>query len=367
MNDNYCLWMGDIDPRMDESIIGNLFHFYNVYPLHIKLIESKETNKKKNYCFIYLKNIYEANNVLNKLNGKQIPNTPFKFKLNWANYLNSKDKIIYVGNLDPLVNDITLFNFFKSKYKSVLKAKIIKDNGKSKRYGFVTFKKGNEYRKSLIEMNGVFFEGANIRVKEYIKKEEDENNKNNEQSLKENINRQLELNDEIITYIDNNVKLLNSNSIFSISNSINKLNWISNAYPINGVINGKNDNINLKSKNGCFNQNISSDNFCKYNDNINFNNNINDNIKYNNLNREYNNLNNDISSINNNNNKSNNNVNNINKINKNEVDKFPKLETVEEFDEITLKMKINRSLNKLLEYCKESIMFNENNVVSKLI
>ena len=360
MNDDYCLWMGDIDPRMDEYTIQNLFQFYNVFPLYIKLIKTKETNKKKNYCFIYFKNIYEANDVLNQLTGKQILNTPFKFNLNWANYLTSKDKIIYVGNLNPLVNDISLFNFFKSKYKSVLKAKIITENGKSKRYGFVTFKKGNEYRKSLIEMNGVFFNGTNIKVKEYIKKEEDVN-KNNKQSLKENINNQLELNNEIINYINNNVKLLNSNSILSTSNSINKLSWISNAYPINGINIGINDNINAISKNDWLNLNISSNNFFK--NNINFNNNINDNIKYNNLNS--NDINN-IKSINNDN-KSNNNVNNIKKINKNKFNKFPKLETLEEFDEISLKIKINESLNKLLEYYKESIVFNGNSVVCKLI
>ena len=367
MNDDYCLWMGDIDPRMDEYTIQNLFQFYNVYPLHIKIIKTKETNKKKNYCFIYFKNIYEANDTLNQLKGKSIPNTPFKFNLNWANYLTSKEKIIYVGNLNPLVNDISLFNFFKSKYKSVLKAKIITENGKSKRYGFVTFKKGNEYRKSLIEMDGVFFEGNYIKVKEYIKKEEDESYKKNKQSLKENINRQLELKNEIINYVNNNIKLLNSNNILSTSNSINKLNWISNAHPINDVIIGINENINVTSKNDWYNRNISNNNFFKNNDYDNFNNNINDNREYYNLNIKYNNLNNnDINSINNDN-KSNNIANNFNKINKNKANKFAKLEILEEFDEITLNMRISESLKKILDYYKESIKFNGNNMVSKSI
>ena len=170
MNDDYCLWMGDIDPRMDESIIQNLFKFYNVYPQAIKLIKDKETNKNKNYCFIYFKSILEANNTLNKLKGKPIPNTSLNFKLNWANYHTSTTKIVYVGNLHPSVDDTILFNFFKSKYKSVSKAKVITDNGESKRYGFITFKKENDYRKSLIEMDGVFFKGTNIKVREYKKK-----------------------------------------------------------------------------------------------------------------------------------------------------------------------------------------------------
>ena len=354
MNDDYCLWMGDIDPRMDESIIRNLFQFYNIYPLDIKLIKNKETNKNKNYCFIYFKNIYEANSTLNQLKGKPIPNTSFKFKLNWANYLTSKNKTIYVGNLNPLVNDISLFNFFKSKYKSVLKTKIIADNGKSKRYGFVTFKKGNDYRKSLIEMNGVFFEGTNIKVREYKKKDEDENNENNQQNLKDNNkNNQLELNSTINNYINIlNANNLNSDSFLTISNTINKFNWISNANPINDVSKGINQNNNINSKNNWFNKNTSSNNYDKKNNTINFNTNINGNREFDNL------INEDLINISNNNN-----VINNNKKNKNNT----KLEILEEFDEITLMIKINESLNKMLEYYKESILINGNSVASKLI
>ena len=104
---------------------------------------------------------------------KPIPNTSLNFKLNWANYHNSTAKTVYVGNLNPSVDDISLFNFFKSKYKSVSKAKIISGHRQSKKYGFVTFKKENDYRRSLIEMNGIVFEGTRIKVKEYKRKKEE--------------------------------------------------------------------------------------------------------------------------------------------------------------------------------------------------
>ena len=183
MNEDYCLWMGDVNPNMNESMILNLFQLYTFHPLCLKLI--KNAIKNKNHCFVYFKNIYEANRTLNELNGKSILNTPFKFKLRWANYLSFETKTVFVGNLNPLVDDISLFDFFKSKYKSVLKAKIIRDNnGQSKKYGFVTFKKGNDYRKCLIEMNLAFFEGNIIKVKDCIKKDfnkdEDENEDENE-------------------------------------------------------------------------------------------------------------------------------------------------------------------------------------------
>ena len=362
MNEDNCLWMGDIDPIMDESIIRTFFQFYNFNPINIRLIKNNEENKKKTYCFVYFKNIYEANRILNQLNGKPIPNTSLKFKLNWANYITSDIKIIFVGNLNPLVDDISLLNFFKSKYKSVSKAKVITENGKSKRYGFVTFKKGNDYRKCLIEMNGVFFEGTNIRVKEYIKKDEGENEnvKNIQQNIKSNItNNQPKLYNKI-NNINNCIKLLktnnfNSSNFLYFSSQINKINWINNANPIEDVnigINHNND-ITINSKNKWFNQNKSVNNYEEKNNKIKFNNCNNCisecNIFINNVNNVY---------------KKDNIINN--KINKSKNSKVQKLEILEEFDEKTLMIKIKENLDKMLKYYKESLLISGNKIVSML-
>ena len=383
MNEDYCLWMGDIDPRMDESIIKGLFQIYNVYPQAIKLIKDKETNKNRNYCFIYFKNIYEANNTLNRLRGKPIPNTSLSFKLNWANYHTTTTKTVYIGNLNPSVNDTTFFNFFKSKYKSVSKANVITENGESKRYGFVTFKKENDYRKCLIEMNGVFFEGTNIKVRECKKKDDDDGNKNGKnnkpkknslQSSRDKINtsNQLDLSNKNINSNDKklNTNNLNSNGFLTILNSINKLNWISNANPINGVINGINHNkfVNVNNHNNWFNQNTFNDNHDTKN-NVNPNNSINGNryLKYIKDEIDSNRVNNDINNIDNINNSNNNYINKNNEINESKINKELKLEILEELDEITLKIKINESLNKMLEYYKESYLINGKRLVSKLI
>ena len=387
MNEDYCLWMGDLDPTMNESKIRKFFKFYNIYPLAIKLIKEKVSNQNKNYCFIYFKSIFEANNTLNKLKGKPIPNTTLSFKLNWANSQTPTTKIVFVGNLNPLIDEISLFNFFKSKYKSVVKTKIIKENGKSKRYGFVTFKKENDYRKSLIEMDGVFFEGTNIKVKEYIKKDEDEtiiinkankNTKNIQNNLNDsnNANIQLELNNNISNFINNNERQLNtnnlnSNSFLSILNPVNKLNLVSNVNQINGVNKGikHNNNVNIYNLNYLFNRNINSNNNDKKINNINVNNSGSEYLNYivNEIdcNWEYNNLiNNNINKGNKNNN---NNIKNNNEINESKYNKKKKLEILDEFDEKTIKIKINESLNKAFEYYKEKYLINRNRVVCKLI
>ena len=427
MNEDYCLWVGDVDPTKDEFLILNLFHFYNVHPSYIKLVKNPYNNSL-NHCFIYFKNIYEANRALNQLNGKQILNTPNKFRLNWANYISSETKTIFVGNLNPLVDDITLFNFFKSKYSSVLKAKVIRDNnGQSKKYGFVTFKKGSDYRKSLIGMNLALFEGNKIRIKEYKKdeskdknendgKEEDEDeneneedDKNNQQNIKFRTNSQLELNNTISNSSYDYIKLLNMNNLnysnfLPISNFTNKFNRISNVNPVNCVNFGVNYNSSIvNSNNNLFNQNKYSNKYDENNNNFNFNNSVNDNKKCdicisnkindkNNINTE--NKNNDsINNINTNNinimskgNKNdniiNNNVcnknNNIsndnkndsiinNKISKNTISEIPKLEILEKYDEKTLEGKIKENLNKMLDHYKKNYKISGNNIVSKLI
>ena len=89
MSTDKNLWMGDVQPWMDDSFIMNAFNFYNFFPKSIKLIHDKLTGELKNFCFINFQTIEEANNCLSNLSGKIIPNTQIKFKLNWANYFSN--------------------------------------------------------------------------------------------------------------------------------------------------------------------------------------------------------------------------------------------------------------------------------------
>ena len=235
MNTNNTLWMGDIYPWMNENFILESFYKYDKNPTGVKLIKDKKTNKLKNYCFVIFQNVQSANDALLNLNGKQIPNTQIFFKLNWANYNNTYNKSVYVGNLKPEINDFELYNFFKKKYDSVHHANVITDNGISKGYGFVLFTNENEYLKCLNEMNGVNFHGNHIKVKEQRKKEDIEllNSINNSK-----VNNSLG-NFNINSFNNNlNQNLSNFNTgNFSLTDNINSLNF----YPKN-ISNISNDN-----------------------------------------------------------------------------------------------------------------------------
>ena len=166
MNIEYTLWMGDIKPWMNELFIKNSFCHFGLIPKSIKLIKDKNLNNLLNYCFINFDSLEKANQALNKLKNKKIPNSNIKFKLNWANKNFDKFKSVYISNIPLEVKDSDLFNFFKKKYPSVIHATIIRENNGKKNYGFVYFNNDEEYNKCLLEMNGtVFFNSYVYREK----------------------------------------------------------------------------------------------------------------------------------------------------------------------------------------------------------
>ena len=185
METEKTLWMGDIEPWMDEIFIRNSFIECGFNPSKITLIRDKRFVRNKNFCFIDFNSFQEAKNALFYLNSKIIPRTNIFFKLNIAknNQKSKFSKNVYVGNLTPRINDIDLYNIFKTKYPSVYYASIITDNGVSRGYGFVHFSKEDEYKRCIKEMNGIVLDNKIIKVSE---KNNNNNYKKNEASNKFN-------------------------------------------------------------------------------------------------------------------------------------------------------------------------------------
>uniref|UniRef100_A0A8C8S0K8 RNA-binding protein 42 n=1 Tax=Pelusios castaneus TaxID=367368 RepID=A0A8C8S0K8_9SAUR len=72
---------------------------------------------------------------------------------------------IFCGDLGNEVNDDILARAF-SRYPSFLKAKVIRDKqtGKTKGYGFVSFKDPNDYIRAMREMNGKYVGSCPIKL-----------------------------------------------------------------------------------------------------------------------------------------------------------------------------------------------------------
>lgn len=389
MSTNSIIWMGDIEPKMTELDIMKCFYQYNIRPQGIKLIKDKKTNENKNFCFINFKSIKEANGAIFKLNGKKVPGYPFVFRLNWANNRSSFNKSVYVGNLNPQVDDIKLYNLFKKKYPTVHHASIITENGISKGYGFVMFNGKEEYEKSIKEMNGINFYGNIIKVKEQKKK--DNKNKKLDKSIENDDNSSLSndsennfekkkgslsyKNNELNNNIGNsdinksmfkNISLgkINNNQIKCINNSVNNL----NNFP-NDIVN----NIEIKSNN-IYKNFINNTNFSTnyYNYNI-----SNNKILY----SPTNNNNNNNKEILKKSNYSNNSIVSLNSINSEQMSNYstaerfttqqkPKkseLEILNPIDENTLFKKIHEGVYKLFKNYQESISNGNKKVNCKYI
>ena len=240
MSTDNNLWMGDIQSWMDEAFILKCFNIYNINPTSVKLIHDKNTNELKNYCFISFENIEEANKCLIMLNGKSIPGTQIKFKLNWANYFSTFNKSVYVGNLNPDVDDISLYKLFKEKYPSVHHASVITDKGKSKGFGFILFTGEKDYEKCLNEMNGITFHGNIIKVNEQKKKEDEIKNNNSDEN---------ENNENYIHNFNNrNDNGINNNNHFHQNIINNEQNLLNNVIGSNKSIKSKNNYNNINSQ-----------------------------------------------------------------------------------------------------------------------
>ena len=405
MSTDNSLWMGDIQPWMNEDFILKSFNHYGINPINVKLIHDRETHELKNFCFIYFKNIGEANKCILMLNGKSIPGTQIKFRLNWANYYSTFNKSIYVGNLSPDVDDISLYNLFKEKYSSVLHASVVTDKGKSKGFGFILFRGEKDYERCLHEMNGISFHGNKIKVSEQKKKEDDDksnnsNSKENYDNYKYNFNNinglslknnNIDLNslNNIINsskmnknIYNNNINSLFANKINNLNSLQNNQNKILNAYFQNNM-NGNNPNIinniiNIKTINNINNINYINNNNNIFNKNqiIGNNNGLSSDCNINIKNilelsnrssffqkRNYSNEKNDKDSLIINNNENinnyknlNNNINNIKNLlpykNNKKITKC-NIEIANKYDEISLKRKIKENLDKMYNYYME--------------
>ncbi|CAG8486494.1 19806_t:CDS:2 [Rhizophagus irregularis] len=73
---------------------------------------------------------------------------------------------LFCGDLGNEVTDDVLYKAF-SKYQSIQKAKVIRDKrtGKSKGYGFVSFKDADEFVKAWKEMNGKYVGNRPIKLR----------------------------------------------------------------------------------------------------------------------------------------------------------------------------------------------------------
>ena len=79
------LWMGDLEPEMDETFVATAFHLVNETVTAVRIIKNRLTGDPAGYCFVEFVDEEQAQRALLRLNGKPIPGNmhpPRRFKLN---------------------------------------------------------------------------------------------------------------------------------------------------------------------------------------------------------------------------------------------------------------------------------------------
>ncbi|KAJ3123845.1 hypothetical protein HK098_001590 [Nowakowskiella sp. JEL0407] len=167
------LWMGDLDPWMEENWIKQLWYSLGE-SVNVKMIRDKFTGGNAGYCFVEFTSNAAAAKHVTSLNGTLIPGTNRVFKLNWASGGGMNDRkddrtpefSVFVGDLGPEVTDFNLMQFFQARYMSIRSAKVVTDpsTGMSRGYGFVRFGDESEQQRAMTEMQGQYCGSRAMRI-----------------------------------------------------------------------------------------------------------------------------------------------------------------------------------------------------------
>ncbi|XP_026782415.3 tRNA selenocysteine 1-associated protein 1 isoform X1 [Pangasianodon hypophthalmus] len=81
-----CLWMGNVDPYMDEKFVSRAFATMGELVVSVKIVRNKANKSAVGYCFVELADEATAERCLRKVNGKLLPRSmpPRRFKLKMA-------------------------------------------------------------------------------------------------------------------------------------------------------------------------------------------------------------------------------------------------------------------------------------------
>lgn len=156
------VYVGNIHPKVTEALLAEVFT--TIGPLAgCKLIRKE----KSSYGFVDYIDHRAAAAAIVTLNGRQIFTQPIK--VNWAYASGQREDTtghfnVFVGDLGADVTDATLFTFF-SIYPSCSDARVMWDQrtGRSRGFGFVSFRNQQDAEKAITEMTGKWLGSRAIR------------------------------------------------------------------------------------------------------------------------------------------------------------------------------------------------------------
>lgn len=173
-NQDATCYVGNLEERVTDSVIWELFlQVAPVVSLHIPRDRLNQTHY--GYGFVELQSEADAEYASKILHGVKVYGKPLKVNKASADKKNlDVGANLFIGNLDPMVDDTMLMETFKS-FGNVISAKIAREGeggtGPSRGFGFVSFDAFEAADMAIESMSGQFLCNRPITVSYAFKKD----------------------------------------------------------------------------------------------------------------------------------------------------------------------------------------------------
>jgi len=171
-NQEATIYVGNLDPKIDEEIIWELM--VQCGPVaNVHLPRDKITNQHQGYGFVEFKNEEDSDYGIKILNMIRLFGKPIRCnKSSQDKKTNEVGANLFIGNLEPECDEKMLYDTFSS-FGVLLFAKIMRDpdTGASRGFGFISFDTFEASDAALAAMNGQFICNRPISVSYAYKKE----------------------------------------------------------------------------------------------------------------------------------------------------------------------------------------------------
>ncbi|BEJ15711.1 hypothetical protein CspHIS471_0503160 [Cutaneotrichosporon sp. HIS471] len=163
------LYIGNLSPRVTDQMLAEIFQVAGDV-VSAKIIQDRNfQHGGYNYGFVEYTDMRSAEQALGTLNGRKIFDA--EIRVNWAyqGQGNREDTQhhfhVFVGDLSPEVNDDVLGKAFH-QFPTMSEARVMWDmnSGKSRGYGFLSFRDKVDAEKAIATMNGEWLGSRAIRV-----------------------------------------------------------------------------------------------------------------------------------------------------------------------------------------------------------
>jgi len=174
------LYVGDLKPDVTEAQLFKLFSA--VGPVaSIRVCRDAVTRQSLKYAYVNFQTAEDAGRALQTMNYTSIKGFPCRIMWSQRNPSVRKAGIgnIFVKNLDPTIDNKTLFDTF-SMFGDILSCKVATDQkGVSRGYGFVHYSSQENADKAVEKVNGMDIAGKKVYVAHFKSKKAELSSSNN--------------------------------------------------------------------------------------------------------------------------------------------------------------------------------------------